>query len=221
MAALPNDLLHGSAEKLKCILRLLPIWLYTIIYSMVFTQMASLFVEQGDAVGNKRGKLQNPSRKFLDRAFVMTSKEVEKKKQSPWQLYLISQVEKVKYKLRLLPIWPCLGALLDSAKSLLPLQRSRAHDGSAQSPKWKRLLDPLVRRINKSSKGKPESYNEANGGITHPFSTPHPPFVYTPMHHTYTCMHAWHTVDTRTPHIPCTCACTAYEHMCVLVLTHH
>lgn len=65
MAALPNDLLHGSVEKLKCILRLLPIWLYTIIYSMVFTQMASLFVEQGDAVGNKGGKLQNPSRKYV------------------------------------------------------------------------------------------------------------------------------------------------------------
>ncbi|XP_068650244.1 protein NRT1/ PTR FAMILY 7.3-like [Aristolochia californica] len=36
-----------QVEELKCILRLLPIWLCTIIYSVVFAQMASLFVEQG------------------------------------------------------------------------------------------------------------------------------------------------------------------------------
>ncbi|KAL4602174.1 hypothetical protein ACB092_10G034400 [Castanea dentata] len=36
-----------QVEEVKCILRLLPIWLCTIIYSVVFTQMASLFVEQG------------------------------------------------------------------------------------------------------------------------------------------------------------------------------
>ena len=36
-----------QVEEVKCILRLLPIWLCTTIYSVVFTQMASLFVEQG------------------------------------------------------------------------------------------------------------------------------------------------------------------------------
>ncbi|RWR86732.1 protein NRT1/ PTR FAMILY 7.3-like protein [Cinnamomum micranthum f. kanehirae] len=39
-----------QVEEVKCILRLLPIWLCTIIYSVVFTQMASLFVEQGEAM---------------------------------------------------------------------------------------------------------------------------------------------------------------------------
>ncbi|CAL5355792.1 unnamed protein product [Camellia sinensis] len=37
----------SQVEEVKCILRLMPIWLCTIIYSVVFTQMASLFVEQG------------------------------------------------------------------------------------------------------------------------------------------------------------------------------
>ncbi|XP_031502045.1 protein NRT1/ PTR FAMILY 7.2-like [Nymphaea colorata] len=39
-----------QVEEVKCILRLLPIWLCTIIYSVVFTQMASLFVVQGAAM---------------------------------------------------------------------------------------------------------------------------------------------------------------------------
>ncbi|GKV10730.1 hypothetical protein SLEP1_g22052 [Rubroshorea leprosula] len=39
-----------QVEEVKCILKLLPIWLCTIIYSLVFTQMASLFVEQGAAM---------------------------------------------------------------------------------------------------------------------------------------------------------------------------
>lgn len=39
-----------QVEEVKCILKLLPIWLCTIIYSVVFTQMASLFVEQGAAM---------------------------------------------------------------------------------------------------------------------------------------------------------------------------
>ncbi|MED6164858.1 hypothetical protein PIB30_094164 [Stylosanthes scabra] len=39
-----------QVEEVKCILRLLPIWFCTIIYSVVFTQMASLFVEQGAAM---------------------------------------------------------------------------------------------------------------------------------------------------------------------------
>ncbi|KAL4311509.1 hypothetical protein GQ457_01G043760 [Hibiscus cannabinus] len=39
-----------QVEEVKCIVRLLPIWLCTILYSVVFTQMASLFVEQGAAM---------------------------------------------------------------------------------------------------------------------------------------------------------------------------
>ncbi|XP_060219096.1 protein NRT1/ PTR FAMILY 7.3-like [Lycium barbarum] len=39
-----------QVEEVKCILRLFPIWLCTILYSVVFTQMASLFVEQGNAM---------------------------------------------------------------------------------------------------------------------------------------------------------------------------
>ncbi|KAH7862729.1 hypothetical protein Vadar_008670 [Vaccinium darrowii] len=40
----------SQVEEVKCVLRLLPIWLCTILYSVVFTQMASLFVEQGAAM---------------------------------------------------------------------------------------------------------------------------------------------------------------------------
>ncbi|XP_020219741.1 protein NRT1/ PTR FAMILY 7.2-like [Cajanus cajan] len=39
-----------QVEEVKCILRLIPIWLCTIMYSVVFAQMASLFVVQGDAM---------------------------------------------------------------------------------------------------------------------------------------------------------------------------
>ncbi|KAL5208621.1 hypothetical protein ABZP36_033056 [Zizania latifolia] len=39
-----------QVEEVKRILRLLPIWLCTILYSVVFTQMASLFVVQGAAM---------------------------------------------------------------------------------------------------------------------------------------------------------------------------
>ncbi|RID78358.1 hypothetical protein BRARA_A01198 [Brassica rapa] len=39
-----------QVEEVKCVFRLIPIWLCTILYSVVFTQMASLFVEQGAAM---------------------------------------------------------------------------------------------------------------------------------------------------------------------------
>lgn len=39
-----------QVEEVKCILRLLPIWLCTIFYAVVFIQMVSLFVEQGAAM---------------------------------------------------------------------------------------------------------------------------------------------------------------------------
>ncbi|RRT76784.1 hypothetical protein B296_00008525 [Ensete ventricosum] len=43
----PLLLFDCAVEEVKCVLRLLPIWLCTILYSVVFTQMASLFVRMG------------------------------------------------------------------------------------------------------------------------------------------------------------------------------
>ncbi|KAG5096286.1 hypothetical protein JHK84_051874 [Glycine max] len=50
-----------QVEEAKCVLRMLPVWLCTIIYSVVFTQMASLFVEQGDVMNNKIGNFHLPA----------------------------------------------------------------------------------------------------------------------------------------------------------------
>ncbi|KAL3645093.1 hypothetical protein CASFOL_010273 [Castilleja foliolosa] len=50
-----------QVEEVKCILRMLPIWLCTIIYSVVFTQMASLFVEQGDVMNAHIGNFHLPA----------------------------------------------------------------------------------------------------------------------------------------------------------------
>ncbi|GLJ22205.1 hypothetical protein SUGI_0417310 [Cryptomeria japonica] len=49
-----------QVEEVKCVLRMLPIWLCTIIYSVVFTQMASLFVEQGAAMNTDAGGFHIP-----------------------------------------------------------------------------------------------------------------------------------------------------------------
>ncbi|KAK8934368.1 Nitrate transporter 1.5 [Platanthera zijinensis] len=49
-----------QVEEVKCVLRLLPIWLCTIIYSVVFTQMASLFVEQGAAMATSVASFHIP-----------------------------------------------------------------------------------------------------------------------------------------------------------------
>ncbi|KAG6478458.1 protein NRT1/ PTR FAMILY 7.3-like isoform X1 [Zingiber officinale] len=49
-----------QVEEVKCILRLLPIWLCTIPYSVVFTQMASLFVVQGAAMRRTVGGFAIP-----------------------------------------------------------------------------------------------------------------------------------------------------------------
>lgn len=49
-----------QVEEVKCILRLMPIWLCTIIYSVVFTQMASLFVEQGAAMNTSVSDFKIP-----------------------------------------------------------------------------------------------------------------------------------------------------------------
>ncbi|KAL5538815.1 hypothetical protein UlMin_044825 [Ulmus minor] len=50
-----------QVEEAKCVLKMLPIWLCTIIYSVVFTQMASLFVEQGDVMYSKIGNFHLPA----------------------------------------------------------------------------------------------------------------------------------------------------------------
>lgn len=42
-----------QVEEVKCVLRLIPIWLCTILSSVVFIQMISLFVEQGAAMNRK------------------------------------------------------------------------------------------------------------------------------------------------------------------------
>ncbi|XP_054805318.1 protein NRT1/ PTR FAMILY 7.1-like [Prosopis cineraria] len=50
-----------QVEEAKCVLRMLPVWLCTIIYSVVFTQMASLFVEQGDVMNSYIGDFHIPA----------------------------------------------------------------------------------------------------------------------------------------------------------------
>ncbi|CAN6558914.1 hypothetical protein ACFX13_029482 [Malus domestica] len=50
-----------QVEEAKCVLKMLPVWLCTIIYSVVFTQMASLFVEQGDVMESHIGKFHLPA----------------------------------------------------------------------------------------------------------------------------------------------------------------
>ncbi|KAL6275238.1 hypothetical protein ACE6H2_018839 [Prunus campanulata] len=50
-----------QVEEAKCVLKMLPIWLCTIIYSVVFTQMASLFVEQGDVMEAHIGNFHLPA----------------------------------------------------------------------------------------------------------------------------------------------------------------
>ncbi|XP_074319282.1 protein NRT1/ PTR FAMILY 7.1-like [Silene latifolia] len=50
-----------QVEEAKCVLRLLPLWLCTIIYSVIFTQMASLFVEQGDVMNTSIGHTHLPA----------------------------------------------------------------------------------------------------------------------------------------------------------------
>ncbi|XP_031267315.1 protein NRT1/ PTR FAMILY 7.1 [Pistacia vera] len=50
-----------QVEEAKCVLKMLPIWLCTIIYSVVFTQMASLFVEQGDVMNSNIGTFHLPA----------------------------------------------------------------------------------------------------------------------------------------------------------------
>ncbi|XP_047317932.1 protein NRT1/ PTR FAMILY 7.1-like [Impatiens glandulifera] len=71
-ATLTEEDLHGpvnrwrlctvtQVEEAKCIIRMLPIWLCTIIYSVIFTQMASLFVEQGAVMNSYIGSFHIPA----------------------------------------------------------------------------------------------------------------------------------------------------------------
>ncbi|TYG64824.1 hypothetical protein ES288_D06G138000v1 [Gossypium darwinii] len=56
------EALHCTqVEEVKCVLKMLPIWLCTIIYSVIFTQMVSLFVEQGDVMTSKLGDFHLPA----------------------------------------------------------------------------------------------------------------------------------------------------------------
>ncbi|KAK6940478.1 Proton-dependent oligopeptide transporter family [Dillenia turbinata] len=50
-----------QVEEAKCVLKMLPIWYCTIIYSVVFTQMSSLFVEQGAVMNTKIGNFDIPA----------------------------------------------------------------------------------------------------------------------------------------------------------------
>ncbi|XAR60416.1 hypothetical protein NMG60_11033781 [Bertholletia excelsa] len=49
-----------QVEEVKCVIRTTPIWLCTIIYSVIFTQMASLFVEQGAVMNSQIGSFRLP-----------------------------------------------------------------------------------------------------------------------------------------------------------------
>nr|KAJ0209938.1 hypothetical protein LSAT_V11C400174160 [Lactuca sativa] len=49
-----------QVEEVKCVLRLLPIWLCTILSSVVFIQMISLFVEQGAAMNRELSNFHIP-----------------------------------------------------------------------------------------------------------------------------------------------------------------
>ncbi|CAL9137303.1 unnamed protein product [Musa textilis] len=50
-----------QVEEVKCVMKMLPIWLCTIIYSVVFTQMASIFVEQGATMNTNVAAFRIPA----------------------------------------------------------------------------------------------------------------------------------------------------------------
>ncbi|KAL6847669.1 hypothetical protein ACP4OV_022457 [Aristida adscensionis] len=49
-----------QVEEVKCILRLVPIWLCSIIYSTAYSQMSSVFIEQAGAMDNSLSKFKIP-----------------------------------------------------------------------------------------------------------------------------------------------------------------
>ncbi|KAM3316935.1 hypothetical protein ACQJBY_034849 [Aegilops geniculata] len=50
-----------QVEQVKCILRLIPIWLCSIIYSTTYSQMSSVFIEQAQAMDNTLNKFTIPA----------------------------------------------------------------------------------------------------------------------------------------------------------------
>ncbi|CAO2832907.1 unnamed protein product [Amaranthus hypochondriacus] len=51
-----------QVEEAKCVLNFIPLWVCTIMYSVIFTQMASMFVEQGDVMDTHIfGKFEIPA----------------------------------------------------------------------------------------------------------------------------------------------------------------
>lgn len=60
-------------EEVKCVLRLLPVWLCTIFSSVVFIQMLSLFVEQGAAMNRTVSNFQIPPASMTAFDIVSTS----------------------------------------------------------------------------------------------------------------------------------------------------
>lgn len=50
-----------QVEEAKWVLKMLPSWLCTIIYSVILTQVSTLFVEQGDAMNARIGSVHFPA----------------------------------------------------------------------------------------------------------------------------------------------------------------
>lgn len=49
-----------QVEEVKCVLRLVPIWLCSILYSTAYSQMSSVFIEQAEAMDNSLSKFKIP-----------------------------------------------------------------------------------------------------------------------------------------------------------------
>ncbi|KAK3195025.1 hypothetical protein Dsin_026335 [Dipteronia sinensis] len=74
-----------QVEEVKCILRLLPVWLCTILSSLAFTQMIGLFIEQGAAMDTKISNFQIPPAS-------MTNKYLGKFEAEPTKLNLANTI---------------------------------------------------------------------------------------------------------------------------------
>lgn len=62
-----------QVKEVKCVLRLLPIWLCTIFYSVVFTQMLTLFIEQGAVMNRTISNFHIPPAGMTIFDFICTS----------------------------------------------------------------------------------------------------------------------------------------------------
>jgi peptide/histidine transporter 3/4 len=49
-----------QVEEVKFILRILPIWIASIIFSAIYTQMLTLFIEQGATMDTRIGNVHIP-----------------------------------------------------------------------------------------------------------------------------------------------------------------